>query len=47
MRPLVVVVLKPLIQVRLEFLHGDVELLPKGHPEELIKNGSVAKFSTP
>ena len=41
MRPLVVIVLKPLIQVRLEFLHRGIELLPEGFPEELIEGGPV------
>lgn len=36
-----VIVLKPLIQVCLEFLHRGVELLPEGFPEELIEGGPV------
>jgi hypothetical protein len=41
MRTLLVVVLKPLIQVRLEFLHRGVELLPEGLPKELVEAGPV------
>jgi len=41
MRPLVIVVVKPLIQVRLEHLHRGIELLSEGLPEELVEDRPV------
>jgi hypothetical protein len=41
MRPLVVIALKPLIQVCLQFFYRNVEFFPESLPEEFIKNSSV------
>ena len=41
MRPLVIVVIKPLVEVLLQFLHAGVELLPEGLAEELVQERAV------
>ena len=47
MRPLLIVVLQPCIQVRLEFLRRAIDLLAEGHAVELIQHGFVEPFTDP
>jgi hypothetical protein len=44
MRSLVIVIMKPLIQILLEFFDGTIEFLAEGFPEKFIQDSAVESF---
>lgn len=44
MRPLVIVIIEPLVQVFLKLLNRGIKLFPESFTEELIEHGSIEAF---